>query len=68
MKRFSKKHIEIFKTILKNGYYKPGYSDKEPATATLIKNGLVEWREDYRGVKLTENGKLIAKDILNNNN
>jgi len=65
MKKFSKKHIVIIKTILEKGYYKPAYSDQEPATTTLVKNGIAEWRGDYRGIVLTEEGKLIANQIIN---
>lgn len=63
MKKFnpSKKHLEIFKTIAEKGYYKPTYSDHEPATKTLEKLGIVEWRDDYRGVKLTEYGKELVQ-------
>jgi hypothetical protein len=57
----SKKHLAIFKTIAEKGYYKPTYSDKEPATVTLEKKGIVEWRGDYRGVILTEYGKELIK-------
>jgi hypothetical protein len=59
--RPSKKHLAIFKRIAENGYYKPAYSDKEPATATLEKKGIVEWRDDFRGVKLTEYGEELVK-------
>lgn len=57
----SKKHLAIFKTIAEKGYYKPTYSDKEPATMTLEKKGIVEWRDDFRGVKLTEYGRELVK-------
>lgn len=63
MKKFSKKHIAIIKCILEKGYYKPAYSDHEPATKTLEKNDIVRWRDDYRGVVLTEKGKQIANTI-----
>ena len=59
MKKFSKKHIAIFKAITEKGYYHPTYSDQEPATQTLLKNGIVEWRDDWRGVKFTEKGKAL---------
>lgn len=62
--KFSKKHIEIFKTILEKGKYKPTYSDKEPATQTLIKAGIIDWREDFRGLRFTEAGKAIAEAEL----
>lgn len=64
MKTFkpSKKHKAIFKRILEKGYYKPTYSDREPATQTLIKHGLVDWRGDFRGVELTEAGKVWIKE------
>jgi hypothetical protein len=55
----SKKHLAIFKTIAEKGFYKPTYSDKEPATVTLEKKGIVEWRGDYKGVVLTEYGKEL---------
>lgn len=57
----SKKHLAIFKRILERGYYKPTYSDKEPATQTLIKKGIVDWRGDFRGVEFTELGKELVK-------
>lgn len=60
----TKKHLAIFKRIAEKGYYKPTYSDQEPATKTLEKNGIVEWRDDFKGVKLTEYGKDLVK--LNN--
>lgn len=66
--KFSKKHIAIFKTILEKGYYKPTYSDQEPATQTLIREGIVEWRVDFRGVHFTEVGKAIAEQLLNPSN
>lgn len=55
--KLSKKHIQIFKTIKNNSFYKPTYRDHEPATTTLLKNGLIEWREDFKGVQFTEGGK-----------
>lgn len=57
----SKKHLAIFKRIAENGYYKPTYSDKEPATMTLEKKGIIRWRDDFRGVVLTEYGKELVK-------
>ncbi len=62
-----RKHLSIFKTIKKNGYYKPSSSDQEPATVTLIKNGLVDWRSDFKGVEFTEKGRLFVKAITNGN-
>jgi len=59
----SKKHLAIFKRIEDKGYYRPTYSDKEPATTTLLNKGIVEWREDYRGVKLTEYGKTFVNQL-----
>lgn len=62
--KLSKKHLEIFKTIQKKGYYKPTYSDKEPATQTLFKKGLINWRDDYRGLILTDDGReFIAQYV-----
>jgi len=58
MTKFSKKHIAIFKTITEKGKYKPTYSDREPATQTLIKNGLIDWRSDYKGLIFTELGQI----------
>lgn len=68
MKKFkpSEKHLAIFKTIKEKGYYKPTYSDQEPATRTLIKLGIVDWRDDYRGVKLTDHGKEVVNQIETN--
>ena len=57
----SKKHLAIFKRIAEKGFYKPAYSDQEPATTTLVKKGIVEWRSDFRGVILTEFGKELIK-------
>lgn len=57
----SRKHLAIFKIISEKGFYKPAYSDKEPATMTLEKKGIIEWRGDFRGVKLTEYGKELVK-------
>jgi hypothetical protein len=59
------KHIQIIKTIVEKGKYKPAYSDQEPATKTLIKLGLVEWRSDFSGVSLTELGDKCKEEILN---
>jgi len=59
----SKKHLQILATIEKRGYYKPAYSDKEPATMTLLNKGIIEWREDYRGLHLTEYGKIFIKQL-----
>lgn len=59
----SKKHLAIFKTIAEKGYYRPAYSDHEPATRTLLTKEIVEWRSDYRGVKLTEYGKKLVASI-----
>ncbi len=62
--RPSKKHLAIFKTIIEKGFYKPSSSDQEPSTKTLINNKIVEWRDDYRGVIFTEEGKELV--IINN--
>lgn len=62
--KFSKKHIEIFKTIIEKGWYKPTYSDQEPATRTLEKAGIIEWRGDFKGLKFTEAGKEIAEKAV----
>lgn len=59
----SQKHLHIFKTISEKGYYKPTYSDQEPATKTLIKHGIAEWRTDWRGIKLTEYGKEVVNNL-----
>ena len=59
----SKKHLSIFKCISEKGYYKPAYSDREPATQTLIKKGIVDWRGDFIGVEFTEEGKVFFKTI-----
>jgi hypothetical protein len=64
---YSKKHKEIVTTILMKGKYKPAYSDQEPATQTLIKKGIVEWKEDFSGVVLTEWGQKIKGSILSDN-
>lgn len=61
--KISKKHRAIFDTITKTGYYRPGYSDQEPATATLIKQGILEWRKDFRGVEFTEYGKQFINQL-----
>jgi hypothetical protein len=58
------KHIQIVKTIVAEGKYKPTYSDQEPATKTLIKHGLVKWKSDYSGVILTELGMKCKDEIL----
>lgn len=55
------KHLQIFRVISIDGRYVPASSDKEPALVTLQNLGLVEWREDYRGVHLTELGKEVVK-------
>lgn len=60
----SKKHLSILKTISEKGYYKPAYSDQEPATQTLLKNGIAEWKEDYKGIILTEAGKQFVSHLL----
>lgn len=57
------KHAQIVKKIVETGKYKPTYSDQEPATQTLIKLGLVEWKSDFSGVVLTELG-LKSKDVI----
>lgn len=63
MKKFSKKHLAIFKAISERGGYKPAYSDSEPATKTLIKNGLIDWRHDYRCLIFTEKGKQLQNEL-----
>lgn len=62
--KFSPKHISIIKTILVKGKYKPTYSDKEPATQTLIKRGIIDWNGSFTGLVLTEYGKQISEEIL----
>jgi len=57
--KLSKKHRSIIQTIKEKGSYKPTYSDQEPATKTLIKHGIIEWKSDMRGLILTELGKTI---------
>lgn len=58
------KHIQIIKTIVEKGKYKPASSDQEPATKTLIKLGLVSWKDDYSGVVLTELGERCKTEIM----
>lgn len=71
MKKFklSDKHLQIFEKIREKGFYKPTYSDQEPATTTLIKQNIVEWRDDWRGVKFTDFGKEFVSEYnkLKNN-
>lgn len=62
--KLKRKHISIIKTIVEKGKYKSEYSDQEPATKTLIKLGLVEWKDDFSGVVLTESGKMHKDEIL----
>lgn len=62
--KFSPKHKQIIKTILEKGKYKPTYSDQEPATMTLIKLDIIEWKGDFTGLILTEFGKTITNDII----
>jgi len=62
----SKKHISIFATIIEKGFYKPAYSDKEPATVNLENKGLIEWKSDYTGLVLTQKGKDFINNNLNN--
>lgn len=57
------KHKKIIATIREKGKYKPAYSDQEPATQTLLKLGIVEWRGDFKGVILTPFGETI--DLVN---
>jgi hypothetical protein len=59
----SKKHLAIFERIGRKGLYKPTYSDKEPATMTLERLGLIQWRDDFKGVILTEKGKEFVKTL-----
>lgn len=61
----SKKHLAIFEQIAKRGYYKPAYSDQEPATKTLINLGLVDWKTDYRGLILTKEGEEYIECLGN---
>jgi hypothetical protein len=68
MKKLSKKHIEIFETIKRKGWYKPGYSDQEPATKTLLKNGIIEWRVDYRALVFTKDAEAKIKAIKHQSN
>lgn len=63
--KLRRKHIEIIKTIVAEGKYKPTYSDQEPATKRLIKLGLVQWNETFTGVILTELGHKCKTEILN---
>lgn len=60
--KLSPKHKQIIRTIIKNGKYKPTYSDQEPATKTLVKRGIIIWRDDMTGLILTELGKTISLD------
>lgn len=62
----SKKHLQIFNTISEKGFYRPRFSDQEPATKNLEKLGVIEWRNDYKGVILTEYGKTIVQQLNNN--
>jgi hypothetical protein len=62
--RYSRKHIQIFKTIFEKGKYRPTYSDQEPATKTLIRREIVKWNSDFTGVVFTEEGKKIATAFL----
>ncbi len=57
----SDKHLQIFKKIAEKGKYKPTYSDKEPATVTLIKKGIIDWRGDFTGLIFTEYGKQLIE-------
>ncbi len=59
----SKKHLAIFKRIAEKGYYRPTYSDQEPATLTLRKMGIIEWRRDFIGLILTDKGKEFIKTL-----
>lgn len=59
--KFSSKHLAIFETISKKGYYKPVYSDQEPALKTLENLGFIEWKPDFTGVVFTEYGKNYVK-------
>lgn len=59
----SKKHLQIFNSIAEKGFYKPRFSDQEPATKKLEKLGIVEWRNDFRGVILSEYGKSIVEQL-----
>jgi len=58
--KISEKHRKIIRTIWEKGKYRPTYSDKEPATMTLIKHGIIEWRDDFRGLILTDFGRTIT--------
>lgn len=62
--KFSKKHLQIFEKIRKNGYYKPTYSDQEPATKTLMNKGIIEWKPDFKGVILTNYGTELLKQLI----
>lgn len=62
--KLRRKHVEIIKTIVETGKYKPTYSDQEPATKRLIKLGLVQWKGDFSGVILTELGEKCKDEIL----
>lgn len=62
--KYSKKHIAIIETILKHGKYKPTYSDREPATQTLIKAEIIEWNGSFTGLVLTTLGKEVCGEIL----
>lgn len=62
--KLSPKHKKIIQTIREKGYYKPAYSDHEPATKTLLKHGIVEWRGDFGGClfdrkRQTTNNRLV---------
>lgn len=63
--KLRRKHIEIIKTIMQKGKYKPVYSDQEPATVRLIRLGLIQWKDDYSGLVLTELGIKMKPEILN---
>jgi len=61
--KISPKHLSIFKKITEKGFYRPTYSDQEPATKTLIKHGICEWRIDFKGIELTNKGQELVKKI-----
>lgn len=61
--KLTKKHFQIFDTIAEKGYYKPTYSDQEPATQKLIKEGIIDWRDDFKGVILTPYGKKFVSEL-----
>lgn len=55
----TKTDIKIFNTIFEKGYYSPP-NCQSPSIKKLLRLGIVEYRDDFKGVYFTEIGKQLS--------